>query len=371
MLIFLYIPTILYPWIHKTRKHYWIWCAMLLCIMVATAANLADISNYEIYFNQIGQSDSSIAQIELSIGWIFLCKIFYILGFTYHGMAVILVFIACLLLHKFFMCFSGKEALIWSLFLVFPAFTQITQIRFFLAVSIATYSMKFLLFDNTKVGLIKYEIGVLIGTLVHTGVLILAIYGCIVFFGKFKMWKAIMFTMAVSSAILFRKDIILRLASQFVGQMRFNRYFGVAAEVSTFSRIIQVIIVWLFGIIFSNYFYKWYSKRVRKQEEYDLKQLLALKKSNILVGITGITITFLFFDASFHRYFEVSYLLVYIMISIYFMYKKQTISKKVLFFVTFSGSLFYLTRFYITMDTMVLPLMRVERIYPLVRWFTR
>lgn len=369
MLLAIYMPTILYPWLKRHKRNYWLWCAMLLCVMVITSSStMADYSNYEKYFVQAGLNDASLARIELPFAWIMLCKIFYILGFTYRGMMVVLIFVSFALLHNFFKIISVREDYVWSLFLVFPAFTQCTQIRFFLSTAISVWGFRYLV-TSGRYNWIKYLVTVLIATLLHTGALILAIYVCVFLFSHMKTWKAISISVFSAVVIYYGKNFIINFASYFVTPMRHARYLGVASEQSSLDRIFAVTIIWLFSLIISDIIRKKVINKNINSKKFFANNKLAFDRLFLMIELTGITIPFLFFDTSFHRYMEISYLVFYLFISLLFTYKKNRILNRIGYFVLLALVVFYITRIYIVLETMVIPLIQIDNFYSLFRWY--
>lgn len=362
-----YLITFIFSWLAKTKRFFWIWCAFLFCVFLCTSKTYADFDNYSTYYNMIGNSIDSVQYMEFPIGWLIINKIFYCIGLSYRGAIVLIIFLSCFLMHLFFDKFYCKESIIWGLFLIFPAVIQCIQIRFFLATAICVFGMNFLL-SNKKYRTFKYIITVMIATLFHTGAMMLLIYCLIKPFEENNIKNPILCSVVGSILICVSLKVIKTFAAKFVPSMRFARYFGKYAEKSPMNRYFYVISLWLLSVILANYIKKYINNRnIIKITKLGENLEKTSNRLVIIISFTGLTIPFLFFDASFHRYFEVSYILVYILIAIWYSNSNVKTITKWFYICAFSCMVIFLTRIYYTWDTVLIPFFSFDGIFSLIR----
>ncbi len=370
MLTIPFYGTIIYGWIGKNRRHFWLWCAILLIVMAPlTTLEYADFDNYSRAFEKIGIGDyAAISSEEISIGWLVINKIFYLLGFSYRGLISSVIILCFYLIHKVVSKYKLKESVFWSLFLVFPAFIQCVQIRFFLATVICVYAFEIII-EEKRHCMMKYAALVLFSSLIHTASLILLLYLCIPLIEKYSKKKALFITGLIAVAVYFSLSAVERLAQMFVPAVRYSRYFGQYADKTSFSRYVSVTLIWILS-----YFVSYIIKRYLGKREIsiwggkDTKIEGCTDRIFLYIALAGATIPFLTMDSSFHRFFEVSYLFMYILIASFWIFLRRSIGKKIIMIALFSMLVFSMTRIYITYDTILVPFFSVDGFFHLFRW---
>lgn len=122
--------------------------------------DIADYSNYEyIYTLSIIGSERSLSLVEP--GFLFLCKIFNLMGFSFPFFRGVYILVAiCILLRGLNAYNKNSSNVPLLLYVFFPFALDIVQFRFFMASAIVIYSMKFL--EEHKI--IRYIAAVLLAS---------------------------------------------------------------------------------------------------------------------------------------------------------------------------------------------------------------
>lgn len=357
----------IYGWVTNSKKKMWLWCAFVYVVMVPlTSQTYVDYPAYSKTYEAIGNS-RSIDNLEVSIGWFFLNKLFYFIGFSYRGFVAVMIVLCFYLLHKILSCYNTNENIFWSLFLAFPALIQCAQLRFFVGSTIGIVGFRYLA-EGGKKSIIKFIALVMAATLIHSAMLMLLIYMIIPIFRRFYKNKAFMLSAVLIALTYFSLNTISKIASIVVPPMRYARYFGQYTEEASVSRFIYITIIWLLSFVISYKFKKNYTlQNIKLQTDVINENTKTINNYYLAIAITGMTIPFMTIDASFHRFFEISYVYLYIIVSIVWRRKKFQFNKTV-FMILLSISIIWLTRIYITKDSILLPFFSIEGIYSLFRW---
>ena len=116
MLILIFICTILYGMFANQKKHFWLWCTILLIIMINTSINFADYDAYNKYYLLVGSGSIEPGYHGIPIIWYYLCLLFNKLNLSYNGMMAIIILISMFLINyrikdlnfvTFLDCFKG------------------------------------------------------------------------------------------------------------------------------------------------------------------------------------------------------------------------------------------------------------------------
>lgn len=347
----------------KPRKVYWLLVAAVLSIISISTETYTDIDTYTNVFDWTNESGIYFD----TIGWSFLCKVFYYLGFNYRGMIPFVIFFSVWLISRACKKIGIQEEQVLSLMLIFPGLMNVIQLKFFLAMSIVMYSITYLQKPDEKRYILKYILGVILAALIHSASIFCIVFLLAVTIERLDTSKSILYAMfALIGAVAVLK-FVPTIASKFLREEVVRRYFTGAIETSSINWIIEISIAWLLMVTVA-----WLNLKssgivvgATKKDAGDREVFLS--RSFTMVCLIGISLPLLLFDQNFHRFIEIEYLIGY-MICIYC--KNNIKSKKdrngriltILLFLIIG----YSVRYFVTFDR-VLPLLSWDGIVKLRR----
>lgn len=285
----------------KKAKWFDFLAILFLGMITYLGDNVADFENYQQAYNYISSGNE---YIDLGTGWFYLCKIGAMFNLTYLQFKTILIVVSILIMNsaiKYFIKDNKYKPFIWSLYLIFPALLDCIQIRFFLAMAIILYGLRFLLGEQKR-DIIKYVLVVLIASIIHSSMLLYLIFLLYKLLGKNEL-KYIMIIVISMFAFLMFKDQIINICSIFINSSRIQRYFY-----STDSLGIKGIITYVSIIIIFYYISNIMINKI-KNEKKEITFFRFVAKLNILISIV---LVFSIFDPNFFRLQRIMWILMYI-----------------------------------------------------------
>ena len=374
MLILLYIGTILYAFVGKKQKFFWIWCSLLFVLITNTSIGYADFDGYELYYNSVTSGVMDINYMGMSKGWYYLCLFFSKVGLSYRGMTAVLIVVSCYLINLFLKKTKCNQKIFWGLFVIFPGIIQLVQLRFFFGTSIVFFGLFFILdlrkdgIKSTIMGLIKFTICVLLAYYIHSSCIIFIMYVFVPLFDRIGQKKTI-FIFIISSLLL--STFVPRLTSIieiFVSQEKFTRYFESSISETTLTWFMQILFVWIFCLIVCYYCNKEYRITMLKVEN---KSVIFTEAFGIriltCVSLLCFTLPFLSFDRNFHRFLEIGYMLVYVYISVIWHNSKIELKNKYILLSIFVGIILIITYIYTPYLTVIKPFFEFSGFHSLIR----
>lgn len=317
MLILLYVITIIMSLIIKDKKSNWMIYAGTLCLLLWTSkGTYADFVGYYDIFERINVTGFNV--VGATPGWFILCRLFGILGFNYYGMSLILTFVACLLLHKLFSKFDANENVIWAVMLVFPLLINGIQIRFFFAMAIVTFGLKYLIFNN-KFALLKYSICVLLASTIHSAAIIFIILILVLLYEKFRIKTNIVITVFVFGATVVGVRVVPLLAKIFLHQSQYDRYIANSYTRTSFKWTFAIVFCWMITLFLFKTINLITPIEIRK-EYRELKYDIIYKRLLTILFLLGLTLPLLVYDRNFHRFIQLGYIIDAITFGIYWKY---------------------------------------------------
>lgn len=215
-------------WISRLKKTdpylFYQWFLILfLVLMTIRAEGVPDFYNYQMAYSRM---ELGIPYMYLGRGWYWLMHFGITFGMTYGQMKGIAALVSLVLISStinLFVSSRKSRVLVWSLFLIFPALLELTQIRFFLASSICIYGFRFLKKASWKnAGL--YVLAVLAAAMFHSSALIYLAGLLTWLFRRFP--KTVSCLCVLGSLVLFLGSRqLIALASRFIRSDRLERYF--------------------------------------------------------------------------------------------------------------------------------------------------
>ena len=318
MLILIFICTILYGMFANQKKHFWLWCTILLIIMINTSINFADYDAYNKYYLLVGSGSIEPGYHGIPIIWYYLCLLFNKLNLSYNGMMAIILLISMFLINYRIKDLNINKNVFWSLFIIFPGLIQCIQLRFFLGTSIVLFGLIPLL-NEKKYSLIKYVLCVIIAYYTHASCAIFTLFAFVPLFKRIGTKGTLFISLISVFLIYFGLQYIPDVISPFIPSIKFERYFVSGISETNLSWFIQIALVWLVMFltqkaILSNVT-KYFNEYINENDK-NINSYNNIGKATILLIIT---IPFLMFDRNFHRFLEIGYVIMYILVSFYLM----------------------------------------------------
>lgn len=218
-----------------------------ICILLFFATDVPDFENYERVYNYIGAGAN---YISTGVGWLYLCKLGNIIGFTYKEFEIAIFFVCALLIRSIINRFIYErkyQVYIWALYLLFPVLLECVQIRFFVAETIVLFSIPFLT-EKKVLGYLKFLICLMFASSIHSATFFYILFILIPVLNKIK--KMLMIIIFFSSImILIGKDLIITIASIYLDEMRISRYLYSTDGVGTYGIIAYTATLLVFLLI--------------------------------------------------------------------------------------------------------------------------
>lgn len=343
---------------HKLKicDFYWILTAVVMCLLSVTTTTYTDVDIYTDIFNWTNIKGMTID----TVGWGILCKLFYAAGVNYRGMIVIVLITSCYIMHRGLQRIDVNEAFVMALMLVMPGAMQVIQIKFFLATSIILYTLSFILGTCAKKDVVKFSIGIVVATLIHSASIICFVYLAVLFFEKIDTSKSILYSMAALIGIVALYKVIPLVAGRFLNPHTFNRYFS-GVEIASVNWVIIVFLSWLLVTITT-----WLMYKAGGFRSYNGKPAykLIFSRGFTCICLSIIVIPLLLFDQNFYRLLEVTYIIAYILFAIY--YKTTTNKSKYFLSIVMMIAVLFSFRYFVIVER-ILPLFNFDGFVSLLK----
>lgn len=140
-MIYIFIALVLLGFVLKKFKIMNVLVIAYLAYLVSVSIFIPDFQNYEYIYEHINPSQT----FGMGMGWYWLNNLGRGLNLTYAQFRTILLLISLTLISLAIYYFLGTSPnMLWSLYLLYPAFLDMVQIRFFFAMSISFFALIFL-----------------------------------------------------------------------------------------------------------------------------------------------------------------------------------------------------------------------------------
>lgn len=274
--ILLIILSLLFP---KSKKVTY----LILVFMWVVGTFCYGHADESIYFSRYTAPDLWKSYTEY--GFAFIIQACRILNFSFVGFKGIVFLIETILVGNTVIRYSKHPKLVLLLFIICPYPLFVVQMRSSLAASIMVFSCRYLL-DlpiNKKTNYIKYSIGIVCATLIHTSALL---WMLLLVAGILNTRKTIIFTVVSSFVICFivTPFWIAKIISCFGAVNRIGQYLTSAyadSEWRHFGPAVYIVYVATFTLLF---LYYCQNKTVyNKVQKIEMKQLNLIKKINIIM----------------------------------------------------------------------------------------
>ena len=314
MLILIYVITIALSLFSKNRKQNWAAYAIVLCLLLWTSnGTYTDFEGYYDIFEKI--NIAGINLVGASPGWFLLCRMFGMIGLNYYGMSLALAFASCLLLHSFFSKFDANENVIWAALYIFPLLINGIQVRFFFAMSIVTYGLKFLIFDH-KFSWLKFCTCVLIATSIHSAAAIFVILILALVYEKFSFRQSTLITIFVLALTLVGVQMVPKLAKAYLYKSQYDRYIANSYTTTSFKWTFAIVICWLITLLLFKLLIC-ITPMEERQQYKEIKYDIVFKRIRTILFLLALTLPLLIYDRNFHRFIQLGYILDALALGIY------------------------------------------------------
>lgn len=122
------------------------------------------------------------------------------LGLDFLQFRMLFAAIGLILIASFVRRYSSCPNVVLALYLLLPFLYDVVQFKFFMAASVAIFSMRFLI-DRTKLYGLKYAIGIAISSLIHPAALLFCVFGIGLFDGRTAFRVALTATVFIVAAV--------------------------------------------------------------------------------------------------------------------------------------------------------------------------
>lgn len=246
----------------RRSKLYVLVTILALGWLTLVSINVADFEAYEHVYNYIGAGN---LYLNTGYGWWILCRIGNILQLNYAQFKFIILVVGLVLIWSTIWHFKLNDNLIMSTYIIYPAITDLIQIRFFLAISIVIFFLRFLI-KNSSWNYMIYIIGVVLAAQIHTSA-----YFYLVFVFCFYMVKhfksTFIFTTLFLLFFLVKKNLVISLISH-IGTEQESSFYLNSQYYASFNDTILFIFTTILFFLLSIYMYKSY---ISKKTTFNVK----------------------------------------------------------------------------------------------------
>ena len=350
------------------KKMYWLWVAILFSFISITTKTYTDL---EVYTNIFDWTNTGGTNYD-TFGWCLLCRIFYWIGLSYRGMIPFVLLFSYFIISRACRRINIEEDKIIAGMMVFPGLMNLIQLKFFLACSIIIYSVTFLQ-RTEKWSLLKFSIGIIFATLIHSASIFCFVYLFVIMFERISVKKSVFYTFLGICGMLAILKAVPSIASYFLNAQKVLRYFTGAVEVSSINWIVEISIAWNLMVItawmvirggnVSNNLSGIATLSARVKNE---RHIFALR-SFAIICLNGIILPLLIYDQNFHRFVEIEYMIGYEVLTFYYQNKLFKGKNNKFFIVAFALiSILFCMRYFIAFDK-VMPLFEIDELVTLLR----
>lgn len=277
-----------------------------------TRINAADFISYENIYYVI----SPQRLYETGYGWYVLNNWGRSLNLTFAQFKGLLTVIGLILILITCQNFLSKNSnLVLGLYLLYPALINVVQIRFFFASSIVIFSLIFLKKENV-INLIIFALLVGVGITIHTSVAFYLVFLLIPIIEKNE--KIFSWIVIVGTILLMPfKNFIQNTISIFANDRQLS-YLDGSQVGSNMTVLITIILIIVFYLL-SNQI----NTVIQKNDDYDIKEKQVSKLINNINLCFLLLIPAILISSEFARVQRISWILMYIEISMIYMRQKN------------------------------------------------
>lgn len=292
---------------------------------------------------------------------------------TYRGMFCCILILSNYLIHRFVRKMDCNEIVFWGFFMIFPGLIQAVQLRFFLGSSLAMYGFSFIIKESLSrkeafKNYILFGLFTVLAVLIHSSCIFIAILFFVRYFKYLSISKSIMITFGGAILLTVLLPAVPQVLSNFIDPFYIQRYFTASTSKTTVIRFLKIIVVW-FANVGLAYLSMYSNKSIRINDRTgEIQSRWIVSRCFAGICLLAISLPLLMFDENFHRFFEMGYMLLYVI------YSKLTLkqnsdgasNRRILMALIFV-CLLYCIYVYYPFETIVYPLFTFDGFMPLFR----
>lgn len=307
IIIFIYI--IFYK--NKTFKKLYPFIVIgYLSIITFFGNSFPDNKIYSDFYTYVGDGNNST---YMGIGWLFICKLFYNLGFNFILFKTFIVVFGLIFLYICSKKSGTGTDLFFILYLLFPSLLDIIQVRYFLATCFIIASFIVILTDYSWKNFFKSLILILIAISIHNSCFFFLIVYLIPIINKLKnlQTKLVVFVFLTISIFVF-KNYVVELIYLVLGESQRDRINAYINNDNT--SLIGMIIYSIF------YFFQIYIIYICKKNIKDDNKKNILENVESLNVLILLSLVLVYFDSDFMRYQRTIFVFNLIIFTNYFLF---------------------------------------------------
>ena len=339
--------------------------AILLCFLTATTDDYADLAIYTQYYGIVQSGGVPSGVMELPAGWFLLNRAVAATGLSARGFICAVLALCTFLTSRFYRRVGCDWNLQWSLFLLFPALVQCVQLRFFLGFSIVLASFAGIANDEKK-SIARFVAGVFLAFTIHSSMLVFLVLAPAGKLGGLGRKKGAFVVLALAALVYLCVGFVPGIAASFLNDIKYERYFASDISATTLSWLLKILFIWVSALGLS-----YACVRVLGSGKDECKEMnySGEKRASILligVALTGVTLPLLQFDANFHRFIEMGFMLSYVLFSYLWQSDEIPLTHKLLLFLCFIIFGIIAAYVYEPYETVIEPLLSYDRFHSLL-----
>jgi len=278
------------------------------------------------------------------------------LGLNYRGMVVGMLYMNYYLMHITIKRLKVNENLYFGMFLIFPALIQLVQLKFFTASCIVFVGYSYLV-TSEHFPRVKYVAFIAIASLVHTSSVIFLLL-LLVKTKKYDRKLFVLITVGLTFSIVVLLNPIVKLVSLYLDPRLVARYLTNSITPSSLLWIALIFVVWLASYLISTYLLS--NKNFRYTIGNRDKCLNRIADyCGMSIEVLLLTLPFLLLDRNFHRFLELGYSVLFVIMGMYIAPPRYSKTKLTLVLVM-SVVLVVITLIYSPYQTVLKPLLSFE-----------
>lgn len=149
-------------YVHVNKKYDW-FVLIFLSLICGLSVDKADFQAYSNVYAWIRDGQN---YMSTGVGWLVLCKTGNLFHLTYSGFSIIIAFASLYLIKTKIDSYTFNSKFVWGMYLVFPSFLDLVQLRGLIAVAIIIYAIPLLL-DSKMKSKVIYTCLIIIASSIH------------------------------------------------------------------------------------------------------------------------------------------------------------------------------------------------------------
>ncbi|MBD5068716.1 MAG: hypothetical protein HDT50_00730 [Lactobacillus sp.] len=275
-----------------------------LGVLTYISTNVADFSSYENIYYNIAPGK----YYETGYGWYVINDLGRNLGLDYAGLKASLVVIGTLLIMSTVRYFLRCDPnMFWGLYLLYPALIDLIQIRFFIALCIVVFALRFLAHDNLR-DIVIYVLLVIVAISIHTSTSFFLLFALAKYFEKYRKYVYGIIVIFLITSTLF-KNAIIQIIGIFANTRQMS-YVYASNNTASYQDFIFYVLMLVAFMAISQQIYKIVKNN---KSLYDQREIMLAKLVSEINLCMLVLIPLLTFSSDFIRVQRISWILVYLL----------------------------------------------------------